>query len=493
MMTTMTTAPEAVATTPTQHETGLLSSFRVRLLASFIALLALTSLVSVLAVRQFLLNRLDERIDRELVQETRELRALAGGNNPQTGEPFAGRVRQVFRTYLERNVPSRNEALLTFVDGRPFLRDRHVVPYRLDQDRELVARWSSLEGSDRATVDTPAGAVDYLAVPLESRTGPDGLFVVAMFRDLEREETETGIIGAASIGAVVLLIGSLLAWRLANGILEPVQEVSATARSISVSDFSRRIEVRGQDEISDLAQTFNEMLDRLEGAFESRKRFVDDASHELRTPITIVRGHLELLNAVPEERDKTLELVTDELDRMSRLVEDMLLLARSENPEFLNLAVVDAGALIEDVHSKAEVIAPRKWVLDEKPRGRIVVDRQRITQALIQLAQNASQNSNEDDVVGIGGQVVDGEAHFWVRDEGSGVAPADQERIFERFSRGSGGHRRSGGAGLGLAIVQAIARAHGGRVDLRSQLGEGSIFEIVVPVDPPPDHAARDI
>jgi signal transduction histidine kinase len=447
----------------------------------------------VLAVRQVLLNRLDERIDRELVQETRELRALAGGNDPETGRPFGGRVRKVFETYLERNVPSRNEALLTFVNGQPFLRDRHVVPYRLDKDRELVARWSSLESSQRATVDTPAGAVDYLAVPLQSRTGPDGLFVVAMFRDREREETETGIIGAASIGAVVLLIGSLLAWRLANGILEPVQEVSETARSISVSDLSRRIEVKGKDEISHLAQTFNEMLDRLEEAFESRKRFVDDASHELRTPITIVRGHLELLDAVPEEREKTLELVTDELDRMSRLVEDMLLLARSENPEFLSLKVIDSSALVEDVRSKAEVIAPREWVLDERPKGRIVADRQRITQALIQLAQNASQNTRENEVIGIGGRVEDGEARFWVRDEGPGIAPADHERIFDRFSRGSAGQRPWGGAGLGLAIVQAIARAHGGRVDLRSQLEEGSTFEIVVPVDPPQDHVVRDM
>lgn len=462
-----------------------LSSIRFRLLGWFIALLTLAGAGSVLVVREILLNRLDERIDRELVQETKELRALAAGNDPETGEPFGDRVRKIFSVYLERNTPSRNEALITFVNGQPFLRSRPVVPYRLDKDADLVERWGDLTASERGRVATPAGAVEFLAVPIRSGGETSGVFVVAIFRDLERRETDSAIAGAAGTGLFVLLVGSLLAWRLADMILTPVQNVRETARSISETDFSKRIEVEGRDEISELANTFNEMLDRIERSFQTQKKFIDDASHELRTPITIIRGHLETLEADPEDRERTIALVLDELGRMSRLVDDLLLLARSERPDLLDLDVVDVETLTSDVHAKAGALGSRNWVLKQTAQGRIVGDRQRLTQALIQLSQNALQHTEEGDVIEIGSELRNGRARFWVRDEGSGVPIAEQERIFQRFARGRDGRRGGPGAGIGLAIVRAIARAHNGNVDLDSAPGRGSTFSLVIPVDQP--------
>jgi two-component system, OmpR family, sensor kinase len=128
----------------------------------------------------------------------------------------------------------------------------------------------------------------------------------------------------------VLLLGSLLAWRLAGRVADPVTALTRTARAISETDLSRRIPVRGRDEVAQLAATFNEMLERLERAFGSQRRFLDDAGHELRTPLTIVRGHLELLEDDPVERRETVALVMDELDRMGRIVNDLLLLAKRE-------------------------------------------------------------------------------------------------------------------------------------------------------------------
>jgi signal transduction histidine kinase len=133
----------------------------------------------------------------------------------------------------------------------------------------------------------------------------------------------------------MLLVGSVLAWLLADRVLRPVKTVTESARSISGGDLSRRIPVSGHDEIGLLAQTFNDMLARLETAFETQQRFVNDAGHELRTPITIVRGHLELLEDDPEDRQATLALVMDELDRMARIVNDLLILAKWEQPDFL--------------------------------------------------------------------------------------------------------------------------------------------------------------
>jgi two-component system OmpR family sensor kinase len=491
MTPTMTTTEDVAGVPEKQDKAGpLLSSIRVRLLAWFVLFLAVATAASVLVVRQILLYRLDQRIDLELVQETKELRILARGNDPETGEPFAGRVRKIFKVYLARNVPTRNEALITFVDGKPFLRDRQVVPYRLDKDPDLVARWATATETERGEVITPAGPVEFLAVPVASSRDADGVFVAAIFRDREAaEKTDPAIAGVAATGLIVLLIGSVLAWRLAERILTPVRKIGQAARSISQSDLNRRIEVEGRDEIARLAGTFNDMLDRLEDAFQTQKHFMDDVGHELRTPLTIVRGHLETIEAEPEERTKVMALVTDELARMSRLIDDLSLLARSEHPDFLDLSVVDVEILTRDVQAKAQAIAPRTWELAEAGRGRIVADRQRVTQALLQLAQNAAAHTAEGDPIVLGSAIKDGEARFWVSDSGPGVAVGDSVRIFERFARGRAQRPNSDGAGLGLAIVRAIAQAHHGRIELESPPGHGATFYLVVPVDQPlPEH-----
>jgi signal transduction histidine kinase len=464
-----------------------LAGLRSRILAWFVGVLALTTLASLLVTSAVLEIRTDQRVDAELVQEAAELRRLAGGNDPATGQPFAGRVRRVFEVYLERNVPSKNEALITFVDGRPFRRSRAVVPYRLERDAELVARWGNLRRTDRGRVETPAGRVEYLAVPLFVEERSRGVFVAAIFSDRVHDDAHAAVLAAGAVGLAALLLGSLLAWRLADRVVRPVTELTHTARAISETDLSRRIPTRGRDEVAQLAATFNDMVDRLERAFGSQRRFIDDAGHELRTPITIVRGHLELIDEEdPQAREETHALVLDELDRMSRIVDDLLLLSKHEQPDFLDLATVEVEALTDELHGKVSALAPVPWQLERRGRGVIVADRQRLTQAVVQLAQNAVRYGAQGEPIVLGSAVADGEAAFWVRDGGPGIPAAVQETIFERFHRGTFG-RRSEGAGLGLAIVKAIAEAHHGRVELDSRLGAGTTFRIVVPVDQPHD------
>ncbi len=339
----------------------LFASFRVRVLAGYVGLLAVATVVSLVIANEALEQRLDQRVDEALVQESRELRQLAGGNDPETGRRFGGDVERIFEVFLERNVPSRNEAFLTFVEGEPFLRSSQAAPYLLDQDDELVDRWSAVTETARGAVETPAGAVEYLAVPLVGSGETRGVFVAAIFRDRESGEVSDALRVAAGVGLGMLLVGSVLAWLLADRVLRPVKAVTETARSISGGDLSRRIPVTGHDEIGVLAETFNDMLARLETAFEKQQRFVNDAGHELRTPITIVRGHLELLEDDPNERRATLALVMDELDRMGRIVNDLLILAKCEQPDFLAPAPVEVGALVDDVLAKASALGPRSW------------------------------------------------------------------------------------------------------------------------------------
>jgi signal transduction histidine kinase len=459
---------------------------RSRILLWYVILMSVATVASVLVVRSVLTAQVDQRIDDALVQELDELRRLVRGRDPATGQPFGENVERIFEVFLQRNIPARNEVHLTFVNNQPFLRSRQVAPYRLDRDAELISQWGTLTEAVRGRIaETPAGSVEYLAAPLLLGSDTRGVFVAAFFRDLELDEIDPATWGAAGVGLATLLVGSLLAWwRVAEGVLRPVREVTRTALSISEGELTRRIPVTARDEIATLATTFNEMLDRLEEAFATQRRFVDDAGHELRTPITVIRGHLELLEDDPDERRNTMSLVMDELNRMQRIVNDLLVLAKAEQPDFLDLDTIDIAALTEEVHAKAEAIAPREWRLESVGRGRVVADRQRLTQAIMQLAQNAAQHTENGAPIALGSDVANGEARLWVRDSGAGIPPEQQATIFRRFARGKGGHR-SEGAGIGLAIVKAIAEAHHGRVEVLSRSGEGSTFTMVIPTDQP--------
>ncbi|CAN5360108.1 ATP-binding protein [soil metagenome] len=463
-----------------------LHGVRTRVVASTIALLALSTVLSVVVMRQVLLARLDEEITEGMHQEINEFRRLAGGNDPQTGEPFGDDLRAILDTYFSRNVPSEGEAHLAFVHGRPY-----ATAYSAQANRslDLRLRWSRLagDGSERGELQTPAGPVRYLAVPVRAGGEVRGTFVVANFPTHEREEIDEAVRVVVIVSASVLLLAGLVAWASAGRVVGPLRTLTDTARSITGSDRTRRIPEAGKDEVSELAATFNEMLDRLQTAFATQRDFVDDAGHELRTPITIIGGHLELLGDDPEERSETMGLVRDELARMNRMVDDLLMLAKAEQPDFLDPAVVDVHTLTRDLHGKAGALAPRGWRLERSGSGRIVGDPQRLTQAIMQLAQNAAQHTTDGDVIMLGSALADGHARFWVSDSGPGVAPEDAERIFARFGRATSSRRRSQGAGLGLSIVRAIAEAHHGRVELRSPPGEGATFTLVVPVDAPGD------
>jgi signal transduction histidine kinase len=458
---------------------------RGRILFWYVAVLTAAIAAAVLVNRQMLIAGIDTRIDEALVQESEELRVLAQGRDPTTGERFGNDVRRIFDVFLRRNIPTRNETFVTFVDGRPFERSLDDPIYRLDLDAGITDRWGGLTRTERGALSTPVGRVEYLAIPVKAGQATRGVFVAAIFRDRELADIAPAIFGAAGVGLATLLVGSVLAWRVAEGVLRPVRLVTDTAAAISTSELTRRIDVGGRDEISRLAATFNEMLDRLEEAFRLQRQFVDDAGHELRTPITIIRGHLEVPEDDPEERVKTSALVIDELDRMNRIVNDLLLLAKARQPDFLDLATVDLRSLTEDLHAKATALATREWQLEAAGQGVIVADRQRLTQAIMQLAQNATEHTTDRATIGLGSDIVNGRARLWVRDSGPGIPPDDQERIFQRFARTGDGRRGSAGAGLGLSIVRAIAEAHHGMVEVLSRPGEGATFIVVIPVDQP--------
>jgi two-component system OmpR family sensor kinase len=476
-------------TTPLPSSTRAVRSVRVRILASYVILLAAASLVSVFVARQVLIVRLDDRIQADLEQEVREFRQLAvDGTDPATGRPFGDDVKRIFQVYLSRNVPGEGEELIT-IPRRGEIRYQRSERAEYVIREPFVSRWRRLEAEERSEIDTPAGAARYIAVPVEVNGRSLGAFVVVIFTAGEREDVAevVRIVAAASGG--VLLLATVIAFLAAGRVLAPLRGLRDAARSITGTDLAQRIDVEGNDEIAELGRTFNGMLDRLEDAFMSQREFIRDAGHELRTPITIIRGHLELLAAGQEsatERAETIGIVTDELDRMTRFVDDLMLLARAERPDFLELETVDVEDLTRELAAKARSLAPREWTLDGTGRGLIVADRQRLTQAVMNLADNAARHTSEGDEITIGSSVTGRQARLWVTDTGPGIDPAEREAIFERLTRGRRAKNSYEGSGLGLAIVRVIAEAHGGRVELRTETGEGARFEIIIPVDPQP-------
>jgi two-component system, OmpR family, sensor kinase len=467
----------------------LFASARARILASYVILLVFSTIVSIVALREVLLARVGERVDDALVQETEEFRRLAElGRDPRTSEPFGNDVRAIFDVFLSRNIPGEREAFYTYADGD--LHDTRFAPGL----RELrIAEIDALALSttvQRGEAELDGNRFRYLVAPVDAGRRTPGVFAVAIDLSGELDEVNDALRIAAGVSIGVLILASLLAWAVAGRVLAPLRLLRDTARSIGESDLTRRIPVEGDDELADLARTFNEMLDRLEQAFASQKAFISDAGHELRTPITIIRGHLDVMGDDPDERRETLLLVADELDRMGRLVNDLLLLARASRPDFLEPQTIDLDDLTRELFAKASALAERDWRLASVGSGRIVADRQRLTQALMNLSQNAVAHTHEGDAVELGSALAGGSVRLWVRDTGPGVPEDEQARIFERFVRLNGSHAGEG-AGLGLAITRAVAEAHGGRVELDSRPGAGARFTVVIPTEPPQEVSPR--
>ena len=454
--------------------------------------------ISVIVTARVLIARADHRVDVELTHEGQKFRGFVARDRNDDGRPYNS-VAVLLGDYLRDNVPDRHETFFSVVDGAAARRSRATPPARLDRDPAVIAKVAAATTPITGETTTAAGPARYAAYPIRVEGDPRrGALVVVEFYGPEHAEAVTIAKVLAGTGIAALAVATGVGWLVAGRVLRPIRTVRQTAQQISAGDLTRRIDVRGHDDVAALAATFNRMLDRLEQAFANQRQFLDDAGHELRTPITVIRGHLDLMGDSAEDRRETLALVTDELDRMSRMVDDLLVLATASAPDFLHPGPVDVTDLVVESAAKARALAQRRWAVDEVADTQVIADEQRLTQAMMQLAANAVAHTGPGDTIAFGASLRTVSApvgdrpaagpgigprqqlRLWVRDTGTGIDPAEAGSVFERFARGRN-EPAGAGAGLGLAIVASIARAHGGRVELDSSPGHGATFTLVLP------------
>lgn len=459
-------------------------SVRTRIVA-VITLVAAIGLVSVGATVYLVERAVSlEAIEGRLQDNLDSARFIVGQGLDDTGTwPSAD---EALRAVVQRMSPDDNTGALGIVDGRAVLRSGVDLDVDLTSAPGFVAHVTSeVTGAD-PMIGTYAeeGVVwRYLAAPIavagaDADGGAEVIFTMAYDVSAELDEINGTAQAYLVAAGIALLVIAVVATIVSTRLLRPLRRMRETAERVSAQSLSERLPVQGRDDVSELASTMNDMLDRLDGALDSQRQLLSDVGHELKTPITIVRGNLEVMDPDdPEDVRETQALAIDELERMDRLVQDLSAAAALHGPSPVTTARVDAGELVHQIVRKAQGIEGAE--VSVGPVADVVarVDPGRITQAMLQLSQNGVTHGRGR--IEIGSKVVGETLELWVRDHGPGVPDADKGAVFDRFHRGG---TAQAGTGLGLNIVQVIARAHGGSVRVGDAPGGGALFVISLPL-----------
>lgn len=403
---------------------------------------------------------------------------------------------------LGREIGPRYKALLDALPGYLIIGDATHAVYLSPAVRALSER-------DSATLTTAAFRLTSKRDSLvDLEDGPAQLLLVARFEPASSSvrrvvaglSTEPIDVAGAQVlffslvvAPIILLISAVTAWTLAGRLLRPIERMVNDVEAISDGrSLHRRIPVEDLgDEIGRLGSTLNAMIGRLETSFAALRRFTADASHELKTPLTVLRADIERAMTTPQggtEQLVALEEGLQETTRMADLVESLLTLARADEGRYdLHREPVELEPLVRDIAETANILGEEAGLRVSTPVLQPVTvlgDRVRLRQLFLNLVTNAIKYSARGGNVELSLEKTDGSAVFTVKDTGLGIAGADLPFIFDRFwrvdrARSRGGER--GGVGLGLAIAQWIAQAHGGSIGVSSRLGRGSSFTVTIP------------
>jgi len=293
-----------------------------------------------------------------------------------------------------------------------------------------------------------------------------------------------------STGVLVMILAGIGGFFYADSSLKPVEKIINTAKSIEENNLNERIKVKSQDELGRLASTLNQMISRLEKAFEQQKQFTADVSHDLRTPLSIIQAESSLTlkkDRSIEEYKKSLELILEETSYMSEIIDKLLFLARSDNKtQFYNFTKTNLKSLLEEVIKKVSPLYHNKGLtlqVTKLEELNIMADKDKLKEALINILDNSLKYTDEGKV-SISSVKRGNFAKISIEDTGRGIPKEDLHRIFDRFYRGDKARTSSEkSTGLGLAIVKEIINAHNGRIEVESEVGKGTVFSLFLPIE----------
>ena len=447
-----------------------------RLMLLYGLLLSLALAVVLVAVSQLFVGQLSRSLDRDLAEEIPEFSAAAAQR------PAAMSLGAFAETYVQTHLLARGASLVIEIAGTPPA-ESPGTPHGVAQ----VSAWLARPPGSTVLETVSVGGQPYrmLASPIIVDGRTQGVLVAtSSLARLQAQSREALLVTGLEAGAALLitLFGTYL---LLRRVLLTVDRVTAAARATTHEQLGMRLGYQGaDDEVGRLARTFDDMLGRIEQAFRAQRQLLSETSHQLRTPLTVIRGHLEVLRRGgfrdPAETEETVALVLDELNRTVVLVDQLLLLGRAMEPDSLVEEEVDLRSFMADLYEAAQALAPRRWSLGPVPDAVVLVDREKLRGALLNLVDNAVKATTPDQFVSLDAHCGT-ELVLAVSDGGRGIPAEEQARLFERFVRT--GDRSTRGAGLGLAIVRAVAEAHGGHASLESSPGAGTVVRIVLPKD----------
>jgi len=283
----------------------------------------------------------------------------------------------------------------------------------------------------------------------------------------------------------------MASWISTQQALSPLEDVTETALQITrADDLSRRIPYRGppQDEIGQLIHAFNQTLGRLENLFNTQRRFLADVGHELRTPLTVIKGNVDLMRMMKELDTESMDSIESEVERMTRLVGDLMLLAQAESGKLpLHLQIIELDTLVLEVMQQMRVVAKEKVKLHLGGMDQVLIcgDKDKLKQVLVNLIQNAINYTPKGGEVIVSLSKNENQAQIRVQDNGPGISPEDLPYIFERFYRAEKSRTRARdgkGFGLGLSIAYWIVKNHEGSIEVDSRVGEGTTFRVILPL-----------
>jgi two-component system OmpR family sensor kinase len=451
-----------------------------RLAVTYALLVAATLLVVAALATQLTRSELSSAVDERLAAVVDSFRRGPGAEVTDQAE-LADRARR----WLAVTAFPRDQVVAVRV-GQEVLQSTGGLDLQSVEGIEdpLVAqrsRWWDLDGAD--------GPVRALTTPLVLDGSRVGTVVVAASRAEERA-TLTGLLWgigwASALGLVfATVVGVLTVRRTLRPLRRMAREVEAIQRT---GDLSRRVGGAGpDDEAGRLATAFDAMLARLEEAFASQRRFLSDASHELRTPLQVTRGQLELLEERLRDADgrRSLALATEELERMRRIVDDLLLLARLDEGMPLRREPVEVELVVREALLRGMLLARRRHLVEVEPDLYVEADPDRLLQVVTNLVTNAVRHGGEDATIAIRGRRQGDVVEIAVSDTGPGIPPDELPHVFDRLYRGHASRTGApAGAGLGLSIAASLSRAMGGGIAVRSEPEQGSTFTIRLPASP---------